>query len=1013
MPRFSIVVPVYKVPAYLGECLDSVLGQDFGDFEVIGVDDCSPDVCGEILDQYATNDARVRAVHLPENVGLGNARNAGLAHAGGDYILFLDSDDVLLPGSLSAMAERLDAADSPDVLVYDYARSYWDGRLVRNSLARHLHEDGPASFSLADRPELLNLLQVAWNKAYRREFVEAAGLLFPAGYYEDAPWTYCAMAAAESLAVLDRVCVHYRQRREGGNILSTVSRKHFDAFDQYDRVFAYLDSRPELDRWRGPLFRKMIDHYLTILERPGRLPEEAKAEFFHRAAHDYRRRIPAGFERPAGRDGYKFAMLERDAYALMTGSATAVRTRQVVKTKARQAVKGSKKRAMGLFYRSQQHTDLDENLALFSAYWSRSVSCNPAAIDAELARRAPHIRRVWAVRPDLMDSVPRGVRAVPLGSRDFWTVAARAKYLVNNVNFSDRLVKRPGQIHLQTHHGTPLKKMGLDQREYPISTSMNFDDLLRRCDRWDYSLSSNAHSTRVWERVYPSRYETLETGYPRNDALVNASAADVLAARVELGLSEDTTALLYMPTHRDYEKSFRPRLDLARIASELGPDTVLLVRGHYFYKPSPQVEELRATGRIIDVSAHPRVESLYLAADALVTDYSSAMFDYALLDRPIVVFADDWEIYSTVRGVYFDLLSEAPGAVARSQDELLDVLAGGAWRGAEADRRRAAFRRRFCDFDDGRAAERVVRKVFLGDDREIPVTPLADRPHVPSPAELAGTVRVPSRTENRVPVYVPEGERADEPAYMPERLVTAEAGYAAEPDPVAEAGYAAEPDPVAETAYAPEHELTAEPALAEDPAYAPEPGLVAETAYAEEPELAAESWFAPEPAFTAEPLPAPEPVPAAEFAYAELREEERAEEEPDDEPDARDAPIDADAEESAPEISVPAWARAEPFAPSAPLDADSFFGPPPTRAPQERAVAAPVSEALAAYSELFPQSGHGVSIPRQPVSADRAGHDVAEDRADDRPAARGLPLPPLSGADEPVTAPEPPSAETA
>ncbi|NED90586.1 CDP-glycerol:glycerophosphate glycerophosphotransferase, partial [Streptomyces sp. SID11233] len=78
--------------------------------------------------------------------------------------------------------------------------------------------------------------------------------------------------------------------------------------------------------------------------------------------------------------------------------------------------------------------------------------------------------------------------------------------------------------------------------------------------------------------------------------------------------------------------------------------------------------------------------------------------------------------------------SEAPGALARTQDELLDILGGGAWRDAEADRRRAAFRARFCDFDDGRAAERVVRKVFLGDDREIPVTPLAERPHVPSPS---------------------------------------------------------------------------------------------------------------------------------------------------------------------------------------------------------------------------------------------------------------------------------------
>ncbi|NED05622.1 CDP-glycerol:glycerophosphate glycerophosphotransferase, partial [Streptomyces sp. SID6648] len=77
--------------------------------------------------------------------------------------------------------------------------------------------------------------------------------------------------------------------------------------------------------------------------------------------------------------------------------------------------------------------------------------------------------------------------------------------------------KREGQIHVQTHHGTPLKTMGLDQQKYPASTDMDFEKLLERCDRWDYSVSANQFSTVIWERVYPCSYTTLETGYPRND----------------------------------------------------------------------------------------------------------------------------------------------------------------------------------------------------------------------------------------------------------------------------------------------------------------------------------------------------------------------------------------------------------------------------------------------------------------------------------------------------------------
>ncbi|MBV2357325.1 bifunctional glycosyltransferase family 2 protein/CDP-glycerol:glycerophosphate glycerophosphotransferase [Streptomyces sp. J2-1] len=734
MPRLSLVIPAYKVQGYLAECLDSVLGQDYTDFEVIAVDDCSPDHSGAILDEYAARDPRVRVLHLAENVGLGRARNAGLEHVTGEYVLFLDSDDTLTKGSLRAIAERLEAAQDPEILVFDYARTFWDGRVRPNQRAELLQPDGPDTFTLAERPELLDLLQIVWNKAYRMDFVQRHGLTFPPGYYEDAPWTFCSMISAERIAVLARVVVEYRQRREGGNILKTVSRKHFDVFDQYRRVFEYLDAHPELDAWRGPLFGKMVDHFLTVLERPDRLPAQARAEFFHRASADYRARLPKGFVRPDGNRGSKYAMLERDSYSSLLGASAAGKLRESLRGRARKTVTRSKKRAMGLLYRSQMRRPLDENLAVFSAYWSRSVSCNPAAIDAELGRLAPQIRRVWAVRPDSVERVPEGVDVVRVGSREYWAAVARAKYLVNNVNFPDSVLKREGQIHLQTHHGTPLKTMGLDQRKFPASTDMSFRKLLKRCDRWDFSLSANRFSTAIWERVYPCSYESLETGYPRNDRLVHASAEDVAGARAALGLADGTRAFLYMPTHREYQPGFVPSIDLTRIADEVGEDVTLLVRGHYFYGADSHIEDLRRSGRIIDVSGHPEVEELYLAADALITDYSSAMFDYAVLDRPIIIYAPDWDIYSAVRGTYFNLLEEAPGSVATTQEELFELLGSDEYRGAEAAARRDVFRRRFCEFDDGHAAERVVRRVFLGETEPVPFVPFDERTHAPAPA---------------------------------------------------------------------------------------------------------------------------------------------------------------------------------------------------------------------------------------------------------------------------------------
>ncbi|WP_340556820.1 bifunctional glycosyltransferase/CDP-glycerol:glycerophosphate glycerophosphotransferase [Streptomyces sp. GSL17-111] len=741
MPRLTLVVPAYNVQSYLRECLDSVLGQDFGDFEVVAVDDCSPDRSGALLDEYARRDERVRVLHLERNVGLGRARNAGLAEATGDYVLFLDSDDTLTPGALRAIAERLDATGDPEILVYDYARAYWNGIERRNLLRAYLAQEGPDVFSLRERPQLLDLLQIVWNKAYRRDFIEKHGFEFPSGYYEDAPWTFCSLISAQRIAVLDRVCLRYRQRRAGGNILRTVSRRHFDVFDQYDRVFAHLDAHPELERWRPEMFRKMADHYLTVLDKPDRLPPDARAEFYRRAAADYRRRLPAGFVRPPGMQGRKYAFLALGSYSALAGVKAANKVRRTVRSQGRRQAGRARDAAMRLFYQAQLRLPLEQNLALFSAYWSRGYACNPAAIDAVVARLAPHIRRVWVVK-DPAAPVPPGVEVVRPGSKEYWAAMARARYTVNNVNFADEMVKRDGSVHLQTHHGTPLKTMGLDQQRYPASTRMDFADLLRRCDRWDYSLSANRFSTEIWERVYPCGYTSLETGYPRNDALVNATAADVRAAREALGVADGRKVFLYAPTHREHHAEFTPRLDVAALAEELGPDVTLLVRGHYFYAPSPELARLTAGGRVRDVSTHPRIEELYLAADALITDYSSAMFDYANLDRPLVVFADDWQIYREVRGTYFDLLREPPGAVATSQEELTGLLLSGAWDTEETTALRAAFRERFCEFDDGRAAERVVRRVFLGEGPDaVPVIPLRERRAVPSPPEALAAGR--------------------------------------------------------------------------------------------------------------------------------------------------------------------------------------------------------------------------------------------------------------------------------
>lgn len=752
MPRFSVIVPAYKVQAYLQESLDSVLTQSYPDLELIAVDDASPDACGSIIDEYAARDPRVTAVHLAHNLGPGPARNAGLARATGDYLVFLDGDDTLAPDALRAITDRLKATGSPDVLVYDHARTSWTGEPVRDRLSNRLSEEGPASFRLADRPALLGMPMVVWDKAYRREYAEREGLSFPPGFYEDTPWTCPALLAAESVAVLDRICVHHRRRRTG-SILTTSSRRHLDVFDQYDRVFGYLAGRPELERWRPTVHRLMAEHFCALYADPRRLPRTSRAEFFARASALLRRhRAPGG----GGALPPSLSRTDRVRHSVMRlGARRAYRLLSVLRSAAPVARRGAgvlgrglRECGLRLHYRVQRLLPLRPELAVFSAYWHGGYACNPAAVEAKLRELAPRMRTAWICDPAHAATLPRETAALRPGSAAYWSALARATYLVTNVNFDRALVKRPGQILVQTQHGTPLKRVGLDLQDRPAATpTTDFAGLLRGADQWDYLLSANRHSTLVWERAVPSSYTTLEYGYPRNDVFHRASQADVLELRERLGIPPGSTAVLYAPTHRDYRRSRPDHLDFERVLRDLGPRFTLLVRTHLTYAGSGWAPP--AHPRLVDVSAYPSVEELCLASDALVTDYSSLMFDYAALDRPIVIHADDWEAYEAARGTYFDLRACPPGAIARTEDELVDIFATGHWQGSRSAQLRAAFRSRFCPYEDGHAAERVVRRVFLG--QAVPV------PAVVPPEERRPAPAAPSAVPEPVPAHLAAG----------------------------------------------------------------------------------------------------------------------------------------------------------------------------------------------------------------------------------------------------------------
>jgi len=342
-------------------------------------------------------------------------------------------------------------------------------------------------------------------------------------------------------------------------------------------------------------------------------------------------------------------------------------------------------------------------------------SDNPRALYQLLARQSADDQHVWTCHPDFAGDFPRGVDTVAVGSAEAVAALESADLVIANTHVECEWVKKPGATYLQTWHGTPLKTVHRDVLWAPPG---RLDDLDRDVARWDYLLSPNQVSGHRLRQAFGFGGDVLQTGNPRNDLLSSASAPAVRArVRAQLGLAEHTTAVLYTPTWRDQEfyaagaSSVPLALDVAAFAAELGPDVVLLPRLHYFMTDRGIV----STGPgVVDVSRYPELHELYLAADVMITDYSSTMFDFAVTAKPMIFYAYDLETYrDSTRGFYFDLEPIAPGPVLRTGAEVIAALQDvpGLTRDyADAHR---SFREVFNHLDDGLAGERVLRSLDL------------------------------------------------------------------------------------------------------------------------------------------------------------------------------------------------------------------------------------------------------------------------------------------------------------
>jgi CDP-glycerol glycerophosphotransferase len=348
-------------------------------------------------------------------------------------------------------------------------------------------------------------------------------------------------------------------------------------------------------------------------------------------------------------------------------------------------------------------------VVLLETFKGKMAGDSPAAMARELLARhragaAPE--PVYSVN-DRSVLVPDGIRSVVRFSPEWFELLARASHLVTNDNWPFFFEKAPGQTYVQTWHGTPLKRIAKDITDPKGGLSRLYMKTMDAEARaWDRLISPSPFCSEVLPRAFGYSGEVLESGYPRNDVLAADDRDDVRAAiRRRLDIADDQRVLLYTPTWRDtFSKVLY--LDPAQVAEAL-PDVTVLVRGHVNTSGGAAIAPELA-GRIRDVTLYPDINDLFLAADVLVTDYSSVMFDFAILDRPQLFLVPDLVEYEASRGFYFDFAGTAPGPLFSDNASLIAHLQAGPAADDAYAEARAAFREKFAPWDDGAAASRAV-----------------------------------------------------------------------------------------------------------------------------------------------------------------------------------------------------------------------------------------------------------------------------------------------------------------
>ncbi len=359
---------------------------------------------------------------------------------------------------------------------------------------------------------------------------------------------------------------------------------------------------------------------------------------------------------------------------------------------------------------SSHFIPVKNNVIMFESSNGRNYTGNPRYIYEEMLRQGldEKYKCVWSLQnPEI--EIPGNCVKIKRSRARFLYYSLRSGFWIFDSRHQYYLKKNRKTKYIQTWHGTPLKKLALDMDKVNMSGHQDIEEYREKFREstsvWDYLISQNSYSSKIFRRAFAFDGEMLEIGYPRNDILVNENnETKINAIKERLNIDKDKKIILYAPTWRDNEfhqsgiYKFATEMDFNAMKNALSDDYVLIVKFHYLVKDKIEMWD---------------IQELYLISDILITDYSSVMFDYALLNRPILFFTYDMEFYKdNLRDFYFDI-NTVPGPLIETTEELVEFIKNNTKEEyfEKYGDKYQAFKIKYNEFDDGKASENIIRLI--------------------------------------------------------------------------------------------------------------------------------------------------------------------------------------------------------------------------------------------------------------------------------------------------------------